>query len=78
MPLEPNLLSACSQGNPTGFRGRLWDPVDVAESRGPGGVLLLETFEEMPGAEYVYRVLMGMEERGLLEQLAAVAVTMAG
>ena len=32
----------------------------------------------MPDAEYVYRVLMGMEERGLLEQLAAVAVTMAG
>jgi muramoyltetrapeptide carboxypeptidase LdcA involved in peptidoglycan recycling len=39
-----------------------------------GCVLLLETSEEMPGSEYVYRVLMGMGERGLLQQFAAVAV----
>ena len=39
-----------------------------------GCVLLLETSEEMPGSEYVYRVLMGMGERGMLEQFAAVAV----
>ena len=36
--------------------------------------LLLETSEEMPGSEYVYRVLMGMGERGMLQQFAAVAV----
>ena len=39
-----------------------------------GGVLLLETSEEMPSATYVERVLMGMGERGLLEQFAAVLV----
>ena len=39
-----------------------------------GCVLLLETSEEMPGAEYVYRTLMGMGERGMLAQFAAVAV----
>lgn len=39
-----------------------------------GCVLLLETSEEMPSSEYVYRMLMGMGERGLLEQFAAVAV----
>jgi muramoyltetrapeptide carboxypeptidase LdcA involved in peptidoglycan recycling len=39
-----------------------------------GCVLLLETSEEMPGAEYVYRTLMGMGERGMLGQFAAVAV----
>lgn len=39
-----------------------------------GCVLLLETSEEMPGAEYVYRVLLGMGERGMLEQFAAVVV----
>jgi muramoyltetrapeptide carboxypeptidase LdcA involved in peptidoglycan recycling len=36
-----------------------------------GCVLLLETSEEMPGAEYVHRVLVGMGERGMLEQFAA-------
>jgi muramoyltetrapeptide carboxypeptidase LdcA involved in peptidoglycan recycling len=35
-------------------------------------VLFLETSEELPDAEYVYRVLMGMGERGLLQQFAAV------
>jgi len=39
-----------------------------------GCVLLLQTSEEMPGAEYVYRMLMGMGERGMLEQFAAVVV----
>ena len=39
-----------------------------------GCVFLLETSEEMPSSEYVYRVLMGMGERGLLEQFGAVAV----
>lgn len=39
-----------------------------------GCVLLLETSEEMPGAPYVYRMLMGMGERGILEQFAAVVV----
>jgi muramoyltetrapeptide carboxypeptidase LdcA involved in peptidoglycan recycling len=39
-----------------------------------GCVLLLETSEEMPGAEYVYRMLMGMGERGMPEQFAAVVV----
>jgi len=39
-----------------------------------GCVLLLETSEEMPGAEYVYRVLLGMGERGMVKQFAAVVV----
>ncbi|HUY61149.1 MAG TPA: S66 peptidase family protein [Candidatus Dormibacteraeota bacterium] len=39
-----------------------------------GAVLLLETSEETPPATYVYRVLMGMGERGMLEQFAAVLV----
>jgi muramoyltetrapeptide carboxypeptidase LdcA involved in peptidoglycan recycling len=39
-----------------------------------GCVLLLQTSGEMPGAEYVYRMLMGMGERGMLEQFAAVVV----
>lgn len=39
-----------------------------------GCVLMLETSEEMPAAEYVYRVLLGMGERGMLEQFAAVVV----
>src|SRR5262245_6587626 len=37
-----------------------------------GAVLFLETSEETPPASYVYRVLMGMGERGLLQQFAAV------
>lgn len=39
-----------------------------------GAVLFLETSEEMPSAAYVYDVLMGMGERGLLERFAAVLV----
>jgi muramoyltetrapeptide carboxypeptidase LdcA involved in peptidoglycan recycling len=36
-----------------------------------GGVLFLETSEELPPAPFVYRVLMGMGERGLLARFAA-------
>jgi muramoyltetrapeptide carboxypeptidase LdcA involved in peptidoglycan recycling len=37
-------------------------------------VLFLETSEEMPDDTYVARVLLGMGERGMLEQAAAVLV----
>jgi len=37
-----------------------------------GHVLFLETSEELPDATYVYRVLMGIGERGLLQEFAAV------
>jgi muramoyltetrapeptide carboxypeptidase LdcA involved in peptidoglycan recycling len=37
-----------------------------------GCVLFLETSEEMPDAEHVYRVLMSMGERDLLQRFAAV------
>ena len=37
-----------------------------------GAVLYLETSEELPSATFVYRVLMGMGERGLLARFAAV------
>lgn len=36
-----------------------------------GAILFLETSEEMPSADYVYRVLVGMGERGLLSQFGA-------
>lgn len=39
-----------------------------------GAVLFIETSEELPDAGYVYRVLMGMGERGLLEKFPAVLV----
>jgi muramoyltetrapeptide carboxypeptidase LdcA involved in peptidoglycan recycling len=39
-----------------------------------GCVLLLETSEELPSAEYVRRVLLGMGERGMLGQFVAVVV----
>jgi muramoyltetrapeptide carboxypeptidase LdcA involved in peptidoglycan recycling len=42
-----------------------------------GAVLLLETSEETPPATYVYRVLMGMGERGMLQQFSAVLVARA-
>jgi muramoyltetrapeptide carboxypeptidase LdcA involved in peptidoglycan recycling len=44
----------------------------LSNERYRGCVLFLETSEEMPSASYVYRVLMGMGERGLLQQFAAV------
>ena len=37
-----------------------------------GGVLFLETSEEMPGSEMVYRILRNFGERGLLERFDAV------
>src|SRR5262249_56373615 len=37
-----------------------------------GCVLFCETSEEMPSSDYVYQVLMGMGERGMLQQFAAV------
>ena len=37
-----------------------------------GCVLFLETSEELPPAPYVYRVLMNMGERGLLQRFLAV------
>jgi len=39
-----------------------------------GAILYLETSEELPSAEYVYRMLVGMGERGLLQQFPAVLV----
>jgi len=39
-----------------------------------GAVLYLETSEELPSSAYVYRVLMCMAERGLLQRFAAVLV----
>jgi muramoyltetrapeptide carboxypeptidase LdcA involved in peptidoglycan recycling len=39
-----------------------------------GAVLYVETSEELPSSTYVYRVLMGLGERGMLEQFAAVLV----
>jgi muramoyltetrapeptide carboxypeptidase LdcA involved in peptidoglycan recycling len=39
-----------------------------------GGVLFVETSEEMPSADEVYRILRSMGERGLLGQFAAVLV----
>jgi len=47
----------------------LLDPAAYA-----GAVLFVETSEELPPATYVYRVLMGLGERGMLEQFAAVLV----
>jgi muramoyltetrapeptide carboxypeptidase LdcA involved in peptidoglycan recycling len=47
----------------------LLDPPSYA-----GAVLFVETTEELPPATYVYRVLMGLGERGMLEQFAAVLV----
>jgi muramoyltetrapeptide carboxypeptidase LdcA involved in peptidoglycan recycling len=44
----------------------------LSNERYRGSVLFLETSEEMPSATYVYRVLTGMGERGLLQQFAAV------
>ena len=37
-----------------------------------GAILFLETSEELPSASYVYRVLMCMGERGLLQRFAAI------
>jgi len=37
-----------------------------------GAILFVETSEELPSADYVYRVLMNMGERGLLQRFAAI------
>jgi muramoyltetrapeptide carboxypeptidase LdcA involved in peptidoglycan recycling len=39
-----------------------------------GAVLVIETSEALPSAKEVYRILMGMGERGLLQRFAAVLV----
>ncbi len=44
----------------------------LANEEYEGSVLFLETSEEMPSADYVYRVLMSMGERGLLQRFAAI------
>jgi muramoyltetrapeptide carboxypeptidase LdcA involved in peptidoglycan recycling len=43
----------------------------LAEEAYEDAVLFLETSEELPPASYVFRVLMGMGERGLLSRFAA-------
>lgn len=50
--------------------GRYIRPVEAYA----GGVLFLETSEELPPAEEVYRILRNMGERGLLRQFPAVLV----
>jgi muramoyltetrapeptide carboxypeptidase LdcA involved in peptidoglycan recycling len=44
----------------------------VADGAYEGCVLFLETSEELPPASYVYRVLMSMGERGLLQRFAGI------
>jgi muramoyltetrapeptide carboxypeptidase LdcA involved in peptidoglycan recycling len=44
----------------------------LSGDRYEGTVLYAETSEELPPASYVYRVLMGMGERGLLQRFAAI------
>ncbi len=46
----------------------------LSEESYRGKILYLETSEELPPALYVYRVLMCMGERGLLQQFAALLV----
>jgi muramoyltetrapeptide carboxypeptidase LdcA involved in peptidoglycan recycling len=50
--------------------GRYLPPPEALD----GCVLYLETSEELPSATYVYRVLMCMAERGLLQRFSAVLV----
>jgi muramoyltetrapeptide carboxypeptidase LdcA involved in peptidoglycan recycling len=82
-PTEP--WSWHGGGSPV--QGRLWggclEIVDLHLRTGrylpepsslDGAVLLLETSEELPSADYVYRVLMSMGERGLLERFAGALV----
>jgi len=46
----------------------------VEDARCDGGVLLIETSEEMPSADEVFRILRSMGERGLLARFAAILV----
>jgi muramoyltetrapeptide carboxypeptidase LdcA involved in peptidoglycan recycling len=39
-----------------------------------GAILIIETSDALPSADEVYRILMGMGERGLLQRFAAVLV----
>lgn len=50
--------------------GRYLQPLECYE----GAVLFIETSEELPEAPYVYRVLLGMGERGLLQRFSALLV----
>ncbi|GLZ78814.1 LD-carboxypeptidase [Actinorhabdospora filicis] len=50
------------------------DRVAPVESFPQGGVLFLETSEEMPGAGQVHRMLRNMGERGLLARFGAVVL----
>ena len=50
--------------------GRYVQPLECYD----GAVLFLETSEELPPASYVYRVLLGMGERGLLQRFSALLV----
>jgi muramoyltetrapeptide carboxypeptidase LdcA involved in peptidoglycan recycling len=50
--------------------GRYMQPPDAYA----GSVLFLESSEELPSATYVYRLLMCMGERGLLQQFPAVLI----
>jgi muramoyltetrapeptide carboxypeptidase LdcA involved in peptidoglycan recycling len=50
--------------------GRYVQPLDAYA----GSVLFLESSEELPSATYVYRLLMCMGERGLLQQFPAVLI----
>ncbi|MBO0789516.1 MAG: LD-carboxypeptidase [Ktedonobacteraceae bacterium] len=52
------------------FAGKYILPVETYA----GKILYLETSEELPSATYVYRVLVGMGERGLLQQFPAILV----
>jgi muramoyltetrapeptide carboxypeptidase LdcA involved in peptidoglycan recycling len=48
------------------------DPDVLPDDSYEGAVLFLETSEELPSADYVYRVLACMGERGLLQRFAAI------
>jgi muramoyltetrapeptide carboxypeptidase LdcA involved in peptidoglycan recycling len=90
---EPPMRRAAAwtwHGPPTVVSGPSWggclEIIDVQLRAGrylpdlaayAGAVLLLETSEELPSATYVYRVLVGMGERGLLGQFSAVLVARA-
>ena len=87
---EPPMLPCAGwtwRGRPDRFAGPAWggnlEIIDFQLRAGrylrpvedyAGSVLLVETSEELPDASYVYRVLMGMGERGLLAQFGAVLV----
>lgn len=85
---EPKLTPAAPwswHGSASSVTGRLWggcleildmqlrtDRYLAAPEEYDGAVLFFETSEELPSADYVYRVLMCMGERGLLQRFSAV------